>query len=130
MVTPGTVSGSPARSAAMRRHVHAAFAFGHGAAQDHVVHHRRRSTAGYFVQQTADDDGGQVVRPRVAQRARGALPTGVRKQSIITASCMARLPSSVSGLPVFSMCCMRSCVSRSPHRLRKASRSRSSSTVR
>ena len=70
MVTPVVVTGSPARSAAMRAILLPCFAFGHGAAEDHVFDILFGNLRIFF-EQRADHGGGQVVRACIAQRSAG-----------------------------------------------------------
>ena len=126
MVMPGTESGRPARRAAMRATFMPDSAS--GIAQPRITSSiSSGAMAGCFSSRRrmtmAARSSGRVLR----KVPLGALPTGVRRQSRITASMIySKSFQFRSGLPVFSIYCMRSCVFGLPHKLRKASRSRSS----
>ena len=78
MVTPGHDIGQAGAKGGDPRHVHAGFGFGHGAAQDHILHFVL-GDGGVLVEKRPDDGGGHVVRTRVAKRALVGLADGRTK---------------------------------------------------
>ena len=84
---PGNAVRESGAQSCYSRHVYARLRFRHRAPEDDVVDFICRNLR-IFIQERLKDERREVIGPDLPQSALGAFPTAVRKQSIITASCM------------------------------------------